>query len=79
MYHATDLELKELNKSGEKEFGEIFNYVTGYCLKIGNVSDTAFANSINAYKEDQYIKKLENSIKKNFRNAKEVNLTYLSN
>ncbi len=52
----------------EKSITDIYNYQLGYCLQIGNVSDTAFVNSINQFRKDPAIDKIEMRIKEKFSN-----------
>ncbi len=52
----------------ENNITDIYNYQLGYCLQIGNVSDTAFVNSINQFRKDQAIDKIEKRIHSKFSN-----------
>ena len=52
----------------QKEMTEIYEYQIGYCLGIGRVSDTAFVNSIQQFKNDPFIKRVENRIDEKFIN-----------
>lgn len=45
---------------------EIYEYELGYCLRIGNVSDTALVNSMRIFLADPYISRLEKRIKSKF-------------
>ena len=52
----------------ESSITDIYNYQLGYCLQIGNVSDTAFVNSIHQFRSDRAIAKIEKRISQKFRN-----------
>jgi len=45
---------------------EIYEYELGYCLRIGNVSDTALVNSMRLFLHDPYISRLEKRIQTKF-------------
>jgi len=53
----------------ENSITDIYNYQLGYCLQIGNVSDTAFVNSINQFRNDQAIAKIEKRIFQKFKDV----------
>lgn len=50
----------------KKELGELYDYLIGYCFRIGDVADTAFLNSIRLYRKDDYMKDVEAEINKEF-------------
>jgi hypothetical protein len=47
---------------------DIYSYELGYCLKIGEISDTAFIRSIFQFTHDNGIIRLENRIQEKFKN-----------
>jgi hypothetical protein len=47
---------------------DIYSYQLGYCLQIGEISDTAFANSISQFTHDKAIQKIEKRISEKFKN-----------
>ena len=47
---------------------DIYSYELGYCLKIGEISDTAFTRSIFQFTHDKGIIRLENRIQEKFKN-----------
>jgi hypothetical protein len=49
-----------------KEINEIYEYELGYCLGVGNPSDTAFLRSVRMFLSDPYIARLENRIAEKF-------------
>ena len=49
-----------------KEINEIYEYELGYCLGVGNPSDTAFLRSVRMFLSDPYITRLENRIAEKF-------------
>ncbi len=51
----------------ETNISDIYNYQLGYCLQIGNVSDTAFVNCIHQFREDKAIAKIEKRIGQKFK------------
>jgi len=68
LVHADSNELISLHKKYKKEIGNIYDYELGYCLGIGDVSDTAYYNSITAFLEDDYVKRVSKRIEEKFSN-----------
>lgn len=68
LIHSTNQELIKNHIRFQKEIGEIYDYQMGYCLGIGRISDTAFTNSIHQFKNDTFIKRVENRIAEKFKN-----------
>lgn len=50
----------------KKDMKDIYDYQVGYCLRIGEVDDSAFYNSIMLYRADTNIQQLESDIKTSF-------------
>lgn len=50
----------------KNEIPGIYGYLTGYCLQIGSVSDTAFYNSIKMYRADEGIIELNAQVKNSY-------------
>jgi hypothetical protein len=53
----------------QKEFKRIPNviaYQTGYCMEIGMVNDSTFLENLKAYKENPYLKRVDQRIKEKF-------------
>lgn len=48
------------------EENNIYGYEIGYCLQIGKVQDTAFLNSIQQFKQDPFMGRVERHIAKQF-------------
>lgn len=75
--NSDSLELIASHKKHLKSIKEIYEYEVGYCLRIGDVADTAFARSIQLFLEDPYISRLEKRINEKFTNLstfkKEIN------
>ena len=56
----------DFNNKFKNEIEEIYNYQIGYCLRIGEISDTAFVNSINQFNNDKGIIGIHKSIEEKF-------------
>jgi hypothetical protein len=50
----------------KKRITDIYSYELGHCLQIGEISDTAFSNSITQFINDKAISKIENRVKIKF-------------
>lgn len=72
VYNSDSVNLLNNNRKLKKELGELYDYYTGYCLQIGDVSDTAFVNSIQLYRKDTFIVRLENTLAKEFDDKKHI-------
>lgn len=70
MMEADSLELLALHKKMKHDISEVFDYQVGYCIQIGDVSDTTFASSFLEYKRDTFIQKLEKEIAVKFPDTK---------
>jgi len=49
----------------QRDLKEVYEYHLGYCLGIGNVTDSIFLNSYSAFQGDKYVIRLEKRIKEN--------------
>jgi hypothetical protein len=49
------------------ELSEIYEYELGYCLRMGDPSDTTFLNSMKQFLSDPYVSRLEKRIGENFK------------
>lgn len=70
MMNADSLELLAIHAKMKKEIPELFDYQVGYCIQIGDVTDTTFASSFLEYKRDTFIQKLEKEIAVKFSDTK---------
>ncbi|MFN5911500.1 MAG: hypothetical protein ACK45H_09210 [Bacteroidota bacterium] len=59
-------ELIELHQRFLRDIPEIWEYELGYCLGIGNVSDTAFRNSYTKFTADEYVARVQKRIAEKF-------------
>lgn len=66
IFNADSTQLMNKHHSFKKEIKDIYDYQVGYCLRIGDVTDTAFYNSIQQYRADSNIQQLESDIRTNF-------------
>lgn len=65
-YKADSSEMIELHHRFKKEIPEIYDYELGYCIGIGNVSDTAFQRSMSMFLSDAYVNRVEKHIASKF-------------
>lgn len=49
------------------ELSEIYEYELGYCLRMGDASDTTFLNSMDQFLNDPYVSRLEKRISEKFK------------
>lgn len=61
----------------EKTIPDIYSYQLGYCLRIGQISDTAFQNSISQFIHDEAIARIEKRISEKFHNLSPYKLTII--
>jgi hypothetical protein len=66
--HADSAQIISLHNKYKNEIGNIYDYELGYCLGIGNVSDTAFYRSFTAFLNDEYVKRVSQRIEEKFSN-----------
>lgn len=66
--NSDSVELISSHNKHLKSIKEIYEYEVGYCLRIGDVPDTAFARSIRLFLKDPYISRLEKRISEKFSN-----------
>lgn len=64
--HSDSLKLLASHNEHLKSIKEIYEYEVGYCLRIGDVADTAFVRSIQLFLKDPYIARLEKRIIEKF-------------
>ena len=64
LMQSSDNDLIMNHHEFEKSITDIYNYQLGYCLQIGNISDTAFINSIHQFRSDNAIDNIEKRIHK---------------
>jgi len=77
LFNTNETDLIASNNRFKKEINEVYSYNIGYCMQIGELSDTAFINSINKYRADTFIVRLENEIEKKFKSKVEMNAIIL--
>jgi hypothetical protein len=63
---SDSIELVKQHQLNLKEINEIYEYELGYCLGVGNPSDTAFLRSIRLFLSDPYIASLEKRFDEKF-------------
>lgn len=67
IYYSDAISLVNNHHIFQETIGEIYAYQMGYCLRIGQISDTALVNSISQFKSDKAIKKIEKQIHTKFK------------
>lgn len=70
--HADSAKLIEVHKQFKKDIKDIYAYFVGYCLNLGEISDTAFYNSIQLFREDKGIQELNGYIEKEFSDTQKI-------
>jgi len=75
LMNTDSTELMAEHQRFKKEIEEIYLYTIGYCMQIGDVSDTTFYKSIMEFRKDTFIVKLENTIENEFDVKSEINAT----
>lgn len=73
LFYADSATLIESHHKFKKEIEEMYAYEIGYCLRIGDVHDSAFYNSIMQFRADTMIEKLETGIQRRFTNKTGLN------
>jgi hypothetical protein len=51
---------------------EMYEYELGYCLRVGRISDTALINSLTQFKNDPFMSRVGNAIKREFKDLSSV-------
>ena len=69
---ADSVELIKNHTDFKKDITNIYAYLIGYCMEIGEVSDTTFYNGIKEFRADTTIQKLNGYINKLFDDKKEL-------
>jgi hypothetical protein len=64
--HSDSLDFISAHEILKKDVKEIYDYELGYCLKFANVSAEETYSIVQIFKEDKYIKRLENQIGSTF-------------
>lgn len=72
LFYSDSSELMNKHIEFKKEIENIYAYQIGHCLQIGDVSDTAFYNSIMAFRSDVSIQKLEKDIQTAFKDKSTI-------
>ena len=76
--NADSATMIELHHRFQKEIPNIYEYQLGYCLGIGNVSDTAFQRSMKLFLTEPYIQRVEKRIEEKFNNTEKHKLAIIS-
>lgn len=75
IYYSEPNSLVSNHHMFQKTINEIYTYQMGYCLRIGQISDTALVNSISQFKNDKAIKRIEKQIHSKFKNLDNRKIT----
>lgn len=59
------------------EIPDVYDYLMGYCMRIGDVADTAFYASAMAYRQDKAIRQMHDDIRAKFKDKKKIESTIL--
>lgn len=62
VYHADSISLMKKDAKYRETIADIYAYFRGYCLRIGDVKDTAFYNSILLFRSDSIMQEIDKSI-----------------
>ena len=73
LFYSDSATLIQSHQKFKKEIEDIYAYEIGYCLRIGDVVDSAFYNSIIQFRADTMIQKLEKSIQLKFGDKSKMN------
>lgn len=71
-YHSKGNDLKQVHQMMVKEAPEIYEFEIGYCLRFGNLTDTALVNGLNLFYADPYISRLQKRLKERFSDLKSI-------
>ncbi len=66
IFHADSVTLMKEDQRFRSEIPDIYEYFRGYCLRIGDVKDTAFYNSIQLFRADTIMQIIDSSIRSSF-------------
>jgi hypothetical protein len=66
--HADSVSLMNYHHDFNRSIKEIYEYELGYCLGLGNGSDSTFFKGVNLFTHDAYIQRLEKQIGHTFSN-----------
>lgn len=72
IFYADSSLLMQKHHEFKKEIKDIYDYEIGYCLQIGDLVDSAFYNSISAFRKDTSIQKLEKYIQDEFKDKSKI-------
>lgn len=67
LFYSDSATLMKKHHEFKSEIKDIYDYEIGHCLQIGDLVDSAFYNSISAFRKDASIQKLETYIQKEFK------------
>src|SRR5690606_24053222 len=73
LFYSDSATLIQSHQKFKNEIEDIYAYEIGYCLRIGDVVDSAFYNSIMQFRADTMIQKLEKSIQLKFGDKSKIN------
>lgn len=72
IYHADSVELMKKDQDFRQSMDEIYAYFRGYCMRIGDVKDTAFYRSIQLYRADSIMQLVDQDILSKFASTKDI-------
>ena len=72
LFYSDSAALIKSHHKFKNEIKDIYDYEIGHCLQIGDLVDTAFFNSIRAFRKDSSIQKLEKYIQKEFKDKSQI-------
>lgn len=67
LFYSDSVELMTAHRKYKDEISELYSYQLGYCMQIGSNVDTTFYNSLQDYKADTFIIRLERNIMDEFK------------
>lgn len=66
LFYSDSVELMNAHQNYKTDINEFYSYQLGYCMQIFNNVDTTFYNSLQDFKTDTFIIRLERNIKNEF-------------
>jgi hypothetical protein len=65
-FNSSQKQLREVQQLMVREAPEIYEFEIGYCLRFGNLSDTALIRGLELFYADPYISRLQKRLKEKF-------------
>lgn len=76
--HSKIDDIQKWNSEFKRTIPELYDYQIGYCLRIGQVSDSTFQSAILDFRRDKYMAKVENRISEKFKDKSRIKENLIS-